>query len=157
MATQYSFVTNWKFKASRKQVWDMVYNSLDWPGWWKGVYSVIEIKKNNADGIGGVREYTWKSALPYKLTFTMKLTEKEELKRLKGISFGELEGTGEWLLTESKGIVHVQYNWNVTTTKKWMNSLAFLLKPLFRFNHNVVMHWGAISLAKKLKADLILG
>jgi hypothetical protein len=61
------------------------------------------------------------------------------LQRLKGIVFGELEGDGEWLFTGKNGIVYVQYNWNVVTTKKWMNTFAFLLKPFFAFSHNTVM------------------
>ena len=62
--------------------------------------SVIEIEKNDEAGINGVRNYTWKSALPYKLNFNMKLIEKKPLQSLKGIAFGELEGSGEWLFNQ---------------------------------------------------------
>ena len=104
---------------------------MEWPHWWQGVQGVIEIEKNDTTGINGVRNYTWKSVLPYQLTFNMKLTEKESLQRLKGIAFGELEGDGEWLFNEEDGIVYIQYNWNVVTTKKWMNTFSFLLRPMF--------------------------
>jgi len=157
MPEQYSFVTNWELKASLEDVWNTIYNSLEWPEWWKGVHSVVEIQPNDESGVNGIRTYTWKSALPYKLIFSMQLTEKEPLKRLKGVAFGELEGTGEWFFTEHNGIVHVQYNWNIITTKKWMNTFAFLLKPVFKFNHNVVMHWGGEGLAKKLGTTLLKG
>ena len=157
MPEQYSFVTNWELKASLEDVWETIYNSLEWPEWWKGVQSVVEIQPNDESGVNGIRTYTWKSALPYKLIFSMQLTEKEPLKRLKGVAFGELEGTGEWLFSEHNGIVHVQYNWNIITTKKWMNTFAFLLKPVFKFNHNVVMHWGGEGLAKKLGTTLLKG
>lgn len=157
MPANYSFVTHWELKAPLEQVWDTIYNSLEWPQWWRGVKSVVEIQKNDANGINGIRAYTWKSFLPYELTFSMRLTEKEFLKRLKGIAFGELEGTGEWFFTEYDGIVHVQYNWNIITTKKWMNTLAFILKPVFKFNHNIVMHWGGMGLAKKLGTTLLKG
>ena len=50
--------------------------------------SVVEIEKEDANGIKGVKAYTWKSVLPYKLTFTMRLTGKEPMRRLKGIAFG---------------------------------------------------------------------
>jgi hypothetical protein len=157
MAKKYSFITHWEFKAPLPDVWDAIYNSLEWPNWWKGVYKVTEIKKNDANGINGIRAYTWKSALPYELTFTMRLAECEPMKRMKGVAFGELEGTGEWVLSEESKIVKVYYYWNVVTTKKWMNTFAFLLKPLFAINHNVVMHWGAKGLAKKLNCILIKG
>ena len=79
------------------------------------------------------------------------------MKRLKGIAFGELEGQGEWIFNEQNGIIQIQYNWEVYTKKAWMNYLSFLLKPLFKYNHNVVMHWGAVGLAKKLNAKLLRG
>lgn len=62
----------------------------------------------------------------------MKLVEKNELQSLKGIAFGELQRNGEWLFAQKASIVYVQYNWNVITKKKWMNTFSFLLKPLFR-------------------------
>lgn len=157
MPKHYSFVTNWELEARLEDVWNAIYNSLEWPQWWKGVKSVIEIKPNDANGINGIRIYTWKISVTYGLSFSMQLTEKEFLKRLKGIASGELEGTGEWIFTENNGIVHVRYNWNVVTNKKWMNTFAFLLKPVFKFNHNVVMHWGGKGLAKKLGTRLLKG
>ena len=157
MNKQYSFITHWELRAPLEQVWDAIYNSLDWPKWWKGVHEVIEIKKNDANGINGIRKYTWKSFLPYTLTFTMRLTENDYLKNMKGVAFGELEGRGEWFFSEANGIVHIQYNWDVVTNKTWMNYLSFLLKPLFALNHNVVMHWGAKGLAKKLGTALLKG
>jgi len=36
-----------------------------------------------------------------------------------------------------------------------MNTFSFLLKPLFRINHNIVMRWGGKCLAKKLKTTLL--
>jgi hypothetical protein len=157
MAVKYSFVTKWQLRASLQDVWDAIYNSMEWPHWWQGVQAVIEIEKNDITGINGVRNYTWKSILPYKLTFNMRLTEKESLQRLKGIAFGELEGDGEWLFNEEDRIVFIQYNWNVVTTKKWMNTFSFLLRPMFALNHNIVMHWGGKGLAKKLGTTLIKG
>lgn len=157
MPEQYSFVTNWQLKAPVEEVWNTIYNSLEWPQWWKGLESVTEIQQNDASGLNGSRKYTWKSVMPYQLTFTLRLTEMELYKRLKGIATGELEGTGEWFFTEHNGITEVTYHWNIITTKKWMNNLAFLLKPFFRFFHNTVMHWGGKGLAKKLGTTLLKG
>jgi Polyketide cyclase / dehydrase and lipid transport len=157
METQYSFVTNWEIEASLQEVWNAIYNSPEWPQWWKGVVSVEEIEKEDVNGLNSVKAYIWKSVLPYKLAFTMRLTEKEPMRRLKGIAFGELEGEGEWTFSEQNRIIKLQYNWNVYTKKAWMNYLSFVLKPVFKYNHNVVMHWGAVGLAKKLNAKLLKG
>jgi hypothetical protein len=151
----YKFITKWQIKAPLNDVWFAIYESSEWPAWWKGVKAVTVIKENDANGINGIRRYTWKAALPYTLSFSMQLTEKQDLSLLKGIAFGKLEGDGTWHFSHDNGITKVQYNWNVKTNKPWMNYLAFLLKPLFQLNHNIVMKWGAVSLARKLNAELI--
>ena len=85
----------------------------------------------------------------------MKLTERVDQKRLHGIAFGELEGTGTWLFEQKNDVCFIQYDWVVFTNKAWMNYLAFLLRPAFQYNHNVVMRRGAEGLAKKLQAQLL--
>jgi Polyketide cyclase / dehydrase and lipid transport len=155
MSEKYSFVTRWQLRATINDVWNAIYESTEWPQWWKGVKDVKVIKENDASGVNGVREYTWKSVLPYELKFKMRLVEKDAPKHMRGEAFGELEGVGVWSLEEKDGITFVQYNWNVITNKAWMNWFSFLLKPLFKYNHDVVMRWGAEGLAKKLNAELI--
>lgn len=152
---QYSFVTKWVIQAPVQLVWDSIYESAQWPGWWKGVLNVDVIEKGAPNGIDGIREYTWKSALPYKLSFRMKLVEREDNKMLRGIAFGELDGEGTWTFEEKNGISTIHYYWNVHTNKKWMNWFAFLLKPAFKYNHDIVMRWGAEGLSKKLNARLL--
>ena len=74
---------------------------------------------------------------------------------LEGIASGDLEGTGSWTFKETAGITEVHCNWHVATNIGWMNAFAFLLKPLFRYNHGLVMKNGAMALAKRLDAPLI--
>src|ERR1051326_2492681 len=133
MSEKYSFVTRWQIKAPLKQVWDAIYESTEWPQWWKGVKQVKVIEPNDATGVNGVREYTWKSKLPYKLKFKMRLVEKKEPWDMRGVAFGELEGEGTWMLEQKGDITYVQYNWNVVTNKAWMNIFSFVLKPLFKY------------------------
>lgn len=151
----YKFITRWKIEAPVSDVWYAIYHSEEWPEWWKGVQQVKVIKENDAQGINGIREYKWKSLLPYTLSFKMKLIDKNDFDFLKGIAFGELEGEGTWHFKEENGITGIQYNWNVKTNKVWMNYCSFMLKPMFKLNHDIVMKWGARGLAKKLNAKLI--
>lgn len=155
MGTQYHFITRWQIKAPLPQVWNAIEDSLNWPNWWKGVVAVKELQQGDVQGVGGIRSYAWRSVLPYRLVFHMQLTELEKYKRIKGKASGELEGEGEWLFEEHNGITHIQYHWTVSTHKPWMNHLAFLLKPAFNYNHDVVMRWGAQGLARKLQAELV--
>ncbi len=155
MAKEYAFITRWQIRAPLQPVWDLIYDSLHWPDWWKGVVDVTVIRSGGDNDIGGIRPYTWKSVLPYRLVFDMELTAVEPCKYMRGMAFGELEGMGEWFFEEKDGITYVQYNWNVLTNKPWMNWFHFALKPAFDYNHNIVMAWGAEGLARKLKAELV--
>jgi hypothetical protein len=69
---------------------------------------------------------------------------------LEGVAIGELQGRGLWRLSSDGDDTIVRYDWNVETTKRWMNLLTPIARPLFEWNHNVVMGWGAQGLAQRL-------
>ncbi|MBX2891494.1 MAG: SRPBCC family protein [Saprospiraceae bacterium] len=140
--TTYHFITQWQFRAPVERVWDEIYHSERWPSWWKGVLAVETLVDGNPNSIGDAKRYTWRSRLPYKLRFDMTLAEKVPFQRLVGRASGELEGTGTWTFEEKDGITHVRYDWQVRTTKRWMNLLTPIARPFFEWNHDVVMEWG---------------
>ena len=47
------------------------------------------------------------------------------------------------------------YEWNVATTKPWMNLVAPIARPIFAHNHDVVMGWGGEGLARLLGSRLL--
>ena len=146
----YNFVTEWRFNAPVEQVWKEIYYSEHWPEWWKGVVAVEALRTGGTKGIGDMKRYTWRSALPYSLSFDMTLTENEPLHRLVGLASGELDGTGIWTFSSYENTTFVRYDWQVRTTKKWMNFLAPIARPFFSWNHDVVMEWGRKALEKRL-------
>ncbi|HST04762.1 MAG TPA: SRPBCC family protein [Chloroflexia bacterium] len=152
---QYSFVTVWKLEAPIEAVWEAIKASEKWPSWWKYVTKVVELKKGDEDGVGGVRRYTWASPLPYKLTFETRVSEVDEPHVLVGIATGELSGTGRWQLSQEGAITTIQYNWDVATNKRILNLLAPIARPIFSWNHNIVMKAGGEGLARLLNARLI--
>jgi uncharacterized protein YndB with AHSA1/START domain len=152
----YEFVTVWRFDAPIEKVWDAIKHSESWNEWWKGVLKVVELKKGDEEGVGSIRRSTWKSKLPYTLEFDSEIIKVEPMTRIEARAFGELEGTGIWTLSsETDGTTRVQYDWRVKTTKSWMNFIAPLAKPFFRWNHDVIMQWGGEGLAKKLNCKLL--
>ena len=151
----YEFVTIWRVKAPIESVWNQIYHSLDWPKWWKGVEAVSEVQKGDESGVGSIHRYTWKSKLPYKLSFDMKTVRIEPPVLLEGIAMGELQGRGLWQLSTQGDETVVRYDWKVETTKQWMNLISPIARPLFKWNHNVVMSWGAKGLEKRLGATVI--
>jgi uncharacterized protein YndB with AHSA1/START domain len=151
----YDFVTVWRVKAPIESVWNEIYHSGDWPTWWKGVESVVEVRKGDERGVGSIHRYIWKSKLPYRLSFDMETVRVEPPRLLEGIAVGELQGRGLWQLSTESSETIVRYDWNVVTTKRWMNLLSPIARPLFEWNHNVVMTWGAEGLQKRLGASVV--
>ena len=47
------------------------------------------------------------------------------------------------------------YEWNVRTTKRWMNLVGPIAGPVFRWNHDQVMRLGGEGLARHLGCRLI--
>jgi hypothetical protein len=97
----------------------------------------------------------WRSRIPYALEFEFAVRDLDEPHSMTGDAHGELTGTGHWRLFEQDGITAVTYEWNVRTTKGWMNALAPVAKPVFEYNHNVVMRWGGEGLARRLGCNLL--
>ena len=151
---KYEFVTVWHVQAPLEEVWNEIFHSEQWPEWWRGVEEVTQLEKGGENRVGGISRYTWKSKLPYKLTFDMKATRVEPMSVIAGRAFGELAGEGVWHFTVEEGYTILRYDWNVETTKKWMNWLAPVLRPLFQWNHDVIMRWGADGLSKRLGASV---
>ena len=148
----YEFVTHWQFNAPRERVWSLIFDPERWPEWWRGVERVEKLKAGDANHIGAIHRYTWKSKLPYRLIFEMETTRVEPGSLLEGRAIGELQGTGRWQFSsEGNGaITDVRYDWKVETTKAWMNIIAPIARPFFSWNHNVIMDWGKEGLAKRL-------
>src|SRR5262245_39082494 len=138
--SRYEFTTKWEIPAPQMEVWKVLNAPEQWPAWWRGVEQVELLRPGYDElGRGAVRRYTWKSRLPYRLSFVMETTNIEPCDRIEGQATGELEGTGTWQLSHAAGVTHVQYDWNVNVNKKWMGWLAPIARPLFEWNHDVVM------------------
>jgi hypothetical protein len=150
----YNFITIWKLEASQEKVWDLVFNSERWPKWWRGVEKVEKLKDGDANHVGAIFRYTWKSKLPYRLVFDMETTRVVPISTIEGRAIGELQGHGCCTLKHTNGITTVRYDWNVETTKAWMNVLAPIARPFFSWNHDVVMGWGVEGLAKLLGTNV---
>jgi hypothetical protein len=114
------------------------------------VLAVEELERGDATGVGAVRRYTWGSRLPYRLTFSMRTTVVKSPQLLEGVAQGELNGMGRWTLSQAGANTHAQYDWQVATSRAWMNALAPVLAPMFRWNHGEVMAEGARGLARFL-------
>ena len=154
--TEYSFLTTWLLESPRQPVWDVIYDQASWPSWWRGVEEAEELSRpESGDDVGTVSRMVWKSLLPYRVEFEVTTTRVEPQRLLEGHAVGELEGIGRWRFYEQDGVTAVLYEWNVATTKPWMNRLAPLLRPAFEWNHDWVMARGGEGIAKLLGCRLL--
>lgn len=154
---RYQLTTDWQLPAPIEAIWDALYDVATWPQWWPYVQSAVELTPGDAAGVGAVRRYTWTSRLPYSLSFEMRSTIVERPFVLEGEAQGELNGTGRWTLRQEGACVGVRYDWSVSTSRAWMNALAPLMAPVFRWNHGQVMAAGARGLARHLGVELLRG
>jgi uncharacterized protein YndB with AHSA1/START domain len=150
---QYHFQTIWRIPAPLDQVWQAILETEKWPSWWKGVQSVEVLSIGDEGGIGSRRRYVWRSKLPYTLAFDMEVTRIEPMSLIEGRASGELEGTGVWRLQDTGAHIRVQYDWDVSTTRWWMNLLAPLARPAFAWNHDYVMNHGREGLLRLLGSE----
>ena len=152
---EYRFLTTWLLEAPRERVWDAIYESERWPEWWHGVLEADKLEEGDESGVGQYGRYVWKSKLPYKLEFFVRTTRVEKPYLLEGNAEGELAGVGRWRLFERDGVTAALYEWNVHTTRAWMNLLSPVARPIFAVNHDYVMRNGGQGIAKLLGASLL--
>ena len=153
-SNHYHLTTRWQLDAPLEAVWDAITHPETWPDWWDGAECVVTLDDGDASGVGARQRYTWKSVLPYRLTFVSRVTRVEHQRLLEGWVEGELEGIGCWHFGCENGLTVVRYEWKVRTTRFWMNLLAPLAKPLFRWNHDALMREGGIGLARHMSARI---
>ncbi len=150
----YRFLTTWILAAAREPVWDAIYEIERWPSWWRGVRQVQKLEDGDGDGVGSLYRHEWRSVIPYPVRFETRITKIELPHLIEAEADGELAGRGRWRFFGDRETA-VTYEWDVRTTRAWMNLAAPVARPIFRWNHNVVMHQGGEGLASLLGATLL--
>ncbi|MFN8161795.1 MAG: SRPBCC family protein [Solirubrobacterales bacterium] len=151
----YRFLTTWLLDSPREPVWDAIFDQESWPQWWQGVRSAEELRAGAPDGVGTVSRLVWRSRLPYDLAFEVTTRTVHSPHLMIGDAVGELTGTGTWRLFEQEGVTAVLYDWDVHTTKAWMNVLTPVARPFFEWNHDWVMRRGGEGIAALLGCRLL--
>ncbi len=155
--TEYHLLTTWRIEAPIADVYRAIRDSQRWPQWWPGVEQVCELEPGDSSGVGTVQRYAFRGVLPYRLRFDLRVTRVEPQVALEGVASGELEGSGRWCFSADDSLTTVRHEWNVRTTRRWMNLVAPLAKPAFEWNHAAAMRRGELGLARMLDARLVAG
>jgi hypothetical protein len=152
---RYRFLTTWLLETSRASAWEILEQPLSWPEWWRGVERVAELDGGDACRVGSRYRIAWRSRIPYELEFEFTVTRVDSPCCMEGHASGDLDGVGVWRLFEQGDVTAVVYDWDVTATKRWMKTLAPIARPVFDYNHDVVMRWGGEGLARRLGVRLL--
>src|SRR5260370_439313 len=108
---KYRLFTVWRVNAPLRDVWDTIHDATRWPQWWKNVERFSVLQAGDDDGLGAIHRYTWKGALPYRLTLDILVTRVEPLVALEGKVTGALEGIGRWHFSADGADTVVRYDW----------------------------------------------
>ena len=109
-----------------------------------------EIKPGGEHGIGKLISLRAGGWLPYTLCIDFRTIESRYPYGFSMDATGDLEGKGIWTFEQDGPLVNVTYDWTIRANKPIIEKLSFLLKPIFRSNHNWTMKRGEESLKLEL-------
>lgn len=151
----YHFVTDIRVAASPDEAWDVLVDPTTWPGWWRRLRRVEVTAPGRPDGVGMRYRVTVRAALPYTLSFESETTRIRRPSYWEARVLGELQGTGLYEVFPVDGGSGVRHTWIVATTRPWMNLLAPVARPVFAWNHAVLMRDFATGFAGRLGVRLL--
>jgi uncharacterized protein YndB with AHSA1/START domain len=145
--TTYVFRSEWHLPAVPEVVYGVLSDVESYPRWWPQVRRTRRI-----DDLSG--ELTCRSLLPYDVVFRMhREVEDPDSRVLRARMEGDLSGTSQWTITpDGEGSVAV-FDENVQVGKGMLRAAGRLLRPVLRFNHDLMMRAGE----KGLRAHLSEG
>lgn len=149
--SEFSLTTLWTIPAPIEKVWLCLLDTENWTDWWQYVDSVEETHKGESSGLNNTRRYLWRTCLPYSLLLNLRVTELQASEFIRVEVSGDLQGQGSCrLFALSPNLTQIEFNWNVSTCKPWMNRWTWLTRPIFVWNHAKVMRNGEQSLIRYL-------
>jgi len=149
--SSYHFVDRWRVEADINEVADILEDAPSLPRWWGSVYfEVREIEAGEKHGIGKVISLHAGGWLPYTLRISFRTVASNYPHGFTMEATGDLEGKGIWTFEPDGSFVNITYDWTIKANKPIIEKLSFLLKPIFRSNHNWTMNRGAESLKLEL-------
>jgi hypothetical protein len=150
-ANDYHFIDCWRVEGSIKEVADILEDATSLSVWWPSVYfHVDELEPGGAGGVGKLISLRAGGWLPYTLRIKFRTTESHYPNGFSMEATGDLEGLGIWTFEQDGRFVNVTYDWTIRANKPIIDKLSFLLKPIFRSNHNWTMERGEESLKLEL-------
>jgi uncharacterized protein YndB with AHSA1/START domain len=137
MAREYVFIDEWDVEALQEAVFDALADARTYPDWWTPTYK--EVVSDGPPEVGRTSRHRFVGSLPYTVTTESTIVRMERPREFQVEVVGDLRGRGVWTLTPRDGRVHVRFDWRVFADRPLLRYLTPLLRPLFRWNHNVAI------------------
>jgi hypothetical protein len=147
-AYDYVFLTQWRVPGTPEQVYRIMEDVPAYPRWRPEVW----MRVTQLDPVDGLSRYDLhtRGRLPYTLRWQSQTTEKRFPLRLSLAATGDFVGRGIWTFTAVGPDTLVKYDWRLRAEKPLLRHLSWLMKPLFRWNHNWAMVKGLAGLTREL-------
>ena len=151
---QYHFITDAVLSAPADRVWAVVSRPEGYPDVWRWCKQVDVLDPGGPDLLGARHRLHFGTALPYTITVGTEVVRAAPPDVLDLRAGGDLDGVGRWTL-RAGAVTAVTYEWLVATTKSWMNVLAPVARPVFAWNHDVLMRDFARGVAAASGGELL--
>jgi hypothetical protein len=104
---QYHFITEWRVKATCREVSDILEDASSLYKWWRAVLpGHFHKKTGDQNGVGKIVDLYTKGWLPYTIRWSFEVTESQKEKGFSLRAFGDLEGTGKWTFVQEGENMH---------------------------------------------------
>ena len=147
----YNFLTTWRVRANREEVYRILEDVDALPAWWPSVYLDVKVReKGQPGGIGKLVEVYTKGWLPYSLRWHFRVTASNFPSGFSLRAMGDFVGTGVWEFRQDGEYCIVTYDWRISAEKPLLKKLTWLLRSIFSANHEWAMRKGLESLELEL-------
>jgi hypothetical protein len=148
----YHFITTWRVKASREEVYRILEDVDTLADWWPAVYLDVKVrKKGQPGGIGKLVSLYTKGWLPYTLRWDFLVTVADFPSGFALRASGDFIGEGAWHFEQDGDTCIVTYDWKISAEKPILRKLTWLLRSVFSANHEWAMRKGLGSLELELR------
>jgi len=140
----YRLASTWLLAAPVDRCWQVLADpSMTWPLWWPGVRAD---RVDPVDALVGSRaDVVFRTRVGYALRLHLAVEAAQSPSRVLLRATGDLVGTADVALAPVVGpspLTRVTVDWDVRTTRPWMNALGPVLARPFAASHAAVMRSG---------------
>ena len=138
---EYRFVDRWFVRAPLEAVYDVVGDTLGYPGWWGDVFVSVE-GDAGPPRPGRHASIVSRGFLPYRLRWEAQVVEADAPRGFAFTMRGDFVGSGSWTFDSADGGTSAVFEFRPRVEKPGVKQLSPVLKPLFRWNHRWAMQRG---------------